>query len=127
MKLSCNLAYQLVHHGNVDFIVYDYLSEITMSLLTAARNKQPNLGYCPDFIQQAIGPVASEIKQRGIRIVSNAGGVNPHDCANALQDAFSKSGVSLNIAVVTGDDLMPQVTDVIAHYTSSICLWLYTA
>jgi hypothetical protein len=115
MKLSCNLAYQLVHHGNVDFIVYDYLSEITMSLLTAARNKQPNLGYCPDFIQQAIGPVASEIKQRGIRIVSNAGGVNPHDCANALQDAFSKSGVSLNIAVVTGDDLMPQKSSISSH------------
>ncbi|XP_062516688.1 uncharacterized protein LOC134192034 [Corticium candelabrum] len=103
-----NLGQQLVDHGDVHFIVYDYLSEITMSLLTAARNKQPNMGYCPDFVHQAVGPLASQIKTRGIRVVSNAGGVNPHACAKALSDAAMKQGVSFNVAVITGDDLMPQ-------------------
>ncbi|XP_063042684.1 uncharacterized protein LOC134437150 [Engraulis encrasicolus] len=101
-------APQLIHGGNIDFLVFDYLSEITMSLLTAAKAKVPNLGYAPDFVLSAIAPFIKDIHKKGIRVVSNAGGVNPLACAAALQEVAQKASLDLKIAVVTGDDLMPQ-------------------
>lgn len=56
---------QLIYHGDVDFIIYDYLSEITMSLLTAAQAKKPELGFAPDFVMDAIGPHLKQIKNKG--------------------------------------------------------------
>ncbi|XP_046362784.2 uncharacterized protein LOC124139613 isoform X1 [Haliotis rufescens] len=104
-------APQLIYGSKVDFIVFDYLSEITMSLLTAARRKAPNLGYAPDFVQVSMAPFIKDIKRKGIKIISNAGGVNPHGCAAALQEVCSKEDISLNIAVVDGDDLMSQLPE----------------
>ncbi|KAL4641796.1 hypothetical protein GN956_G10451 [Arapaima gigas] len=111
---TATAAPQLIYGGKLDFLVFDYLSEITMSLLTAAKTKAPNMGYAPDFVQ-VIAPFIKEIHRRGIRVVSNAGGVNPQACAVALGEAVQKAGVVLKIAVVTGDDLMDQkelLTDV---------------
>uniref|UniRef100_A0A3P9DTB2 Si:ch73-132f6.5 n=1 Tax=Maylandia zebra TaxID=106582 RepID=A0A3P9DTB2_9CICH len=98
---------QLIHSGKLDFLVFDYLSEITMSLLTAAKTKMPNLGYAPDFVQVALAPFINDIHRKGIRVVSNAGGVNPLACAEAIQEVTKKAGLELKVAVVTGDDLMP--------------------
>ena len=64
---------QLVYGGNIQYLVSDYLSEITMSLLVAARNKNPQLGFTPDFLE-SVAPHLAEIKRRGIRIVTNGGG-----------------------------------------------------
>uniref|UniRef100_A0A3B3YG29 Acyclic terpene utilisation N-terminal domain-containing protein n=2 Tax=Poecilia mexicana TaxID=48701 RepID=A0A3B3YG29_9TELE len=100
-------APQLIYGGQLDFLVFDYLSEITMSLLTAARTKTPNLGYAPDFVQVALAPFINDIHRKGIRVVSNAGGVNPLACAEAIQEVVKKAGLDLKVAVVTGDDLMP--------------------
>lgn len=97
---------QLVSGGNLDFLVFDYLSEITMSLLAAAKAKSPDLGYVPDFVQIAMAPFIKEIHKRGIRVVCNAGGVNPLGCAAALQEVVMKAKLDLKIAVVTGDDLI---------------------
>ncbi|KAF6714743.1 hypothetical protein FQA47_023466 [Oryzias melastigma] len=99
---------QLIFGGELDFLVFDYLSEITMSLLTAARTKAPNLGYAPDFVHAALAPFINDIHRKGIRIVSNAGGVNPLACAEAIQEVIKKAGLDLKVAVVTGDDLMPR-------------------
>ncbi|XP_036407688.1 uncharacterized protein LOC118793571 [Megalops cyprinoides] len=99
---------QLIYGGKLDFLVFDYLSEITMSLLTAAKAKVPNMGYAPDFVQVAISPFIKDIHKKGIRVVSNAGGVNPLACAAALQEVVQKADLNLKIAVVTGDDLMPE-------------------
>ncbi|XP_056225161.1 uncharacterized protein lratb.1 isoform X2 [Seriola aureovittata] len=98
---------QLIYSGKLDFLVFDYLSEITMSLLTAAKAKMPNQGYAPDFVQVALAPFINDIHRKGIRVVSNAGGVNPLACAEAIQEVIKKAGVDLKVAVVTGDDLMP--------------------
>lgn len=98
---------QLVYGGKLDFLVFDYLSEITMSLLTAAKTKMPNLGYAPDFVHVALAPFINDIHRKGIRVVSNAGGVNPLACAEAIQEVIKKAGLDLKVAVVTGDDLMP--------------------
>ncbi|KAK8748138.1 hypothetical protein OTU49_016330 [Cherax quadricarinatus] len=90
-------APQLIHNGKLDFLMFDYLSEITMSLLTAAHAKKPEFGYAPDFVLFAIGPHLNEIKRRGIRVLSNAGGINPEGCAIALRQAAGKSGVDLKV------------------------------
>ncbi|GCC19442.1 hypothetical protein chiPu_0018384 [Chiloscyllium punctatum] len=97
---------QLVFGGNLDFLVFDYLSEITMSLLAAAKTKSSNHGYVPDFVEVAMVPFIKDIHKRGIRVVCNAGGVNPHACATALQQVVKKADLDLKIGVVTGDDLM---------------------
>ncbi len=102
-------APQLVRSGQIDYLVFDYLAELTMSLLAGARLKKPELGYATDFVTVAMKQVLREVVDKGIRVVSNAGGVNPQGCADALAALAAEQGVSLKIAVVTGDDLMPQL------------------
>ncbi|GAB1604626.1 uncharacterized protein LOC115222636 isoform X1 [Argonauta hians] len=105
-------APQLIHHGNLDFLVFDYLSEITMSLLTAAKQKNPDMGYAPDFIHFSLAPYLKTIKEKKIRVVSNAGGINPLSCAETLKKLCKEAGVDMNIAVITGDDLMPKLKEI---------------
>jgi hypothetical protein len=104
-------AEQLVRRGEIDFLVFDYLAEITMSLLARARARKPELGYVPDFVE-AIAPLLPEIKKKGIRIVSNAGGINPQAAATALRRKAEEAGITLNIAVVTGDDLTSRADEI---------------
>jgi hypothetical protein len=104
-------AEQLVRHGDIDFLVFDYLAEITMSLLARARARKPELGYVPDFVD-AIAPLLREIKEKRIRLVSNAGGINPHAAAAALRRKAEDVGVTLEIAVVTGDDLSERADEI---------------
>ncbi|XP_063776579.1 uncharacterized protein LOC134920292 [Pseudophryne corroboree] len=99
---------QLLYGGKLDFLVFDYLSEITMSLLSAAKSKSPSLGFTPDFVHTAMAPYLKDLHKSGVRVISNAGGTNPLACAAAVQEIVKKSGLDLKIAVVTGDDLMAQ-------------------
>lgn len=100
-------APQLVRHGAVDFLVFDYLAELTMSILAAARGKNPELGYATDFVQVTMKTILRDVAARGIRVISNAGGVNPQACAAALRALAAEQGVELQVAVVTGDDVLP--------------------
>jgi hypothetical protein len=107
-------APQLVASGQIDYLVFDYLSELTMSILAGARLKKPELGYATDFVAVAMRSVLKDVVAKGIRVVSNAGGVNPHGCAAALAALAAEQGVGLKIAVVSGDDVMeliPQLRD----------------
>lgn len=100
-------APQLVARGNVDFLVFDYLAELTMSILAAARAKNPQLGYATDFVDVTMKSILREVAARRIRVISNAGGVNPQACAQALRALCAEQGVALKVAVVTGDDVLP--------------------
>lgn len=102
---------QLVLSGGIDYLVLDYLAEVTMSLLVRARAKAPELGYATDFVQHAMAPLLPEIAARGIRVVTNAGGVNPLACRDALQAAVDAAGLSLRVAAVLGDDVMDRIED----------------
>ncbi|PKU47431.1 hypothetical protein llap_2254 [Limosa lapponica baueri] len=104
----CMRVPQLLYGGKLDFLVFDYLSEITMSLLTAAKARSPVLGYTPDFVSAAMAPYIKDIHRKGVRVISNAGGINPLACAAALQEVAKKADVDLKIAVVAGDDLMSE-------------------
>jgi hypothetical protein len=96
---------QLLAGGKVDFIVYDYLAEITMSIMARARGKNPEVGYAVDFVSAAMKPNLVEIARQGVRVVSNAGGVNPQACAIALRAVIADLGLDLKVACILGDDL----------------------
>jgi len=98
----------LVHGGKLDYLVFDYLAEVTMSILASARMKDPQAGYATDFVE-VLAPLLGDIQRQGIRVISNAGGINPHACAAALQAACDKAHVPLKIAVLLGDDLHAQL------------------
>ena len=100
---------QLVRRGQVDYLVFDYLAELTMSILAAMRAKVPEAGYATDFVDVAMKSVIRDIAAKGIKVVSNAGGVNPAGCAAALGKLADEAGVKLKIAIVEGDDVLPHM------------------
>ena len=93
---------------DVQYLMMDYLAEVTMSLLARARMKAPDAGYPPDFVAY-LKPHLAELGRRRIKVVSNAGGVNPQGCKRALEAICAEQGLALRIAVVEGDDLMPML------------------
>jgi Acyclic terpene utilisation family protein AtuA len=92
----------------LDYVSIDYLAEITMSILQKQYARDPKTGYARDFVTQ-VEPLLEEILKRRIRIITNAGGVNPKGCAEALFDAARRLGVPLKVAVVSGDDLKGRI------------------
>jgi hypothetical protein len=101
---------QLLDGAEIDYLISDYLSEITMALLARARAKDPAAGYVPDAIR-VIAPRLKDIHARGIKVVTNAGALNPEACAAAFRVAAEEAGVPLTVAAVTGDDLMPRLAE----------------
>lgn len=99
---------QLLQVPRLQYLVYDYLAETTMSILARARAKDPALGYATDFVHAAMAPNLGAICARGVRVIANAGGLNPEACRDALAAVARKQGLAPRIAVVMGDDVMPQ-------------------
>jgi hypothetical protein len=106
---------QQVEGGQVDYLMLDYLAEVTMSILQKQKERDPNLGYARDFVG-AIESVLPAVTERGVKVVANAGGVNPPACAAAIRKLAGSAGVSdkVTVAVVTGDDLLGRLDDLIA-------------
>jgi hypothetical protein len=103
-------AAQLVRHGAIDYLVSDYLAEVTMSILAAQKLRNPQAGYATDFVG-VFAPLAKEIADRKIKVITNAGGVNPQACRDAVLKACAAAGVTLTVALVLGDDLQPRAEE----------------
>ena len=105
-------AEQLVSKGDIDYLVFDYLAEITMSILAAKRMRDPDEGLRQRLRQARHGGSGAADRAEGHQGVwPNAGGVNPLACKKALEEVLEQAGVSLKVAVVLGDDLMPRLDD----------------
>jgi len=104
------LRRQVMGELPIDYVSMDFLAEITMSILQKQLARDPSAGYARDFIKQ-VDPLLEVILDREIKIITNAGGVNPKACADALFDVASKRGLSLEVAVVGGDDIRSRLDE----------------
>lgn len=96
---------QLLAKGELDYLIFDYLAEGSMGIFGRMQSADPAGGYGTDFLTVHVGPYLSEIASQGIRVVANAGGVNPAGLAAALEDLIAEKGLELTVAYVAGDDL----------------------
>ena len=108
-----NAPVNQVKRGEIDYLVMDYLAEVTMSIMQKQRMRNENHGYARDFVN-VIEETLDEIKNKGVKVVSNAGGVNPKACKDAiLKLAKEKGYTGLKVAVVDGDDILPNLDEII--------------
>lgn len=103
---------QLLAEGDLDYIVYDYLAEITMSIMARARAKSADAGFAADFVSSALKRNLKEVARQEVKIISNAGGVNPRACAAAVRSLVADLGLNLTVAVVEGDDLLDRAAEI---------------
>lgn len=97
---------QLLDTKKVDYLVYDYLAEITMSIMARAKEADETKGYALDFVSSVLKPNLAQISEQGVKILANAGGVNPHACARAVEALIQDLNLELKVAVVLGDDVV---------------------
>ena len=105
---------QLISSGKIDFLCMDFLSEITMSLLYAAKMKKPEFGWVPDFVEYALGQGnLQELKSKNIKVVANAGGINVEGAIKAVREYCAKNGhPDVKVAGVIGDDLSAKMGEI---------------
>ncbi|MDT4969163.1 MAG: hypothetical protein QOJ64_3900 [Acidobacteriota bacterium] len=105
-----------VEGGPIDYLMLDYLAEVTMSIMQKQRARDPLAGYARDFVP-LMKQILPQCVARNIRVTANAGGVNVEGCANAVREAAGELGLSgkFKIGIVTGDDIMPRVDELLAR------------
>jgi hypothetical protein len=108
-------ARRQVEGGPIDYLVMDYLAEVTMAILQKQKAKKPDAGYATDFLVQ-MREVLPKCMERGVRIIANAGGVNPLACRAALEKLAAELGVAdkVKVGVVLGDDIFPDLDGILA-------------
>lgn len=105
-----------VEGGPIDYMMMDYLAEVTMSIMQKQRSRDPSLGYARDFVP-LMERLLPELVQQGVRVVSNAGGVNPQACAERVIEAARSQGLQgeVRVGVVSGDDVLDRLDELIAR------------
>jgi hypothetical protein len=106
-------AKEMVEGGPIDVLTGDWLAELTMLILARTRVKRPNGGYARTFVTQ-MEQVMGTCLDKGIKVVTNAGGLDPDGCAEAVAELANKLGLRPKIAYVAGDDLMPRMEELLA-------------
>ena len=107
---------RLVEGGPLDYLMMDYLAEVTMSILQKQKERDPNTGYARDVVPLLRG-ILPRLLERGIRVTTNAGGVNPIACAEAIAEAARALFLEgrFTIGVVTGDDILPRLDELLGR------------
>jgi hypothetical protein len=105
---------QQVENGPIDYLMLDYLAEVTMSIMQKQRSRKPELGYARDFVP-LMGEILPAVVERGIRVIANAGGVNPAGCRDAVLEEARRVGLGgrARIGVVTGDDILERLPELL--------------
>jgi hypothetical protein len=103
-----------VRRGPIDYLTLDYLAEITMSILQKQRSRDPKAGYARDFVDM-IADVLPDLIARRVRVIANAGGVNPAACRDAVLAIAKRQGIDVKVATVAGDDIMGRLDDLFAR------------
>jgi hypothetical protein len=105
-----------VRGGPIDYLMMDYLAEVTMSIMQKQRSRDPAAGYARDFVP-LMERILPDLVSRGIRVTSNAGGVNPRGCADAVLDVARRLGLGgrLRVGLVSGDDILPRLDELLAR------------
>jgi len=111
---SLEAPVEQVRRGPLDYLTLDYLAEVTMSILQKQRARDPKLGYARDFVDM-IARVLPDLKERRIRVIANAGGVNPKACCDAVLEVAKRQGIAVRVAVVAGDDIIGRLDDFLAR------------
>src|SRR5688572_3757690 len=106
-------AKQMVEGGPIDVLTGDYLAELTMSILWRTRQRDPDKGYASTFVTQ-MEQVLGTCLERGIKVVANAGGINPAGLAERIAKLSADLGLTPRIAFVDGDDLLPRLEELMA-------------
>lgn len=102
---------QLLAHGSLDYLVFDYLAEGSMGIFGRMQAADPAAGFGTDFLTVHVGPYLQDIAAQGVKVVANAGGVNPAGLAAALEALIAEQGLSLTVAYVEGDDLRGSIEE----------------
>jgi hypothetical protein len=102
--------------GPIDYLVLDYVAEVTMSIMQKQRARDPSQGYARDFVT-LMERILPDLVQKKVRVISNAGGVNPRACAEAVVQVARRLGFGgkLKVGLVTGDDILPRLDELIAR------------
>lgn len=110
---SIDAPVRLVEEGPVDYLTLDYLAEVTMSILQKKKRRDPHSGYAADFVD-LVRRILPTLRAKAIRVVTNAGGVNPDACRSALVDVARERGAKgLRVGTVTGDDILGRLDELI--------------
>ena len=113
---SSQAPIDLVLHSDIDYLTMDYLAEVTLSIMQKQKNKNPKAGYAQDFIL-FLDKTLKTIKKKNIKIVTNAGGVNPYECREQILKLAKKLEVEIKIAVISGDDIFPELKNMVENGT----------
>jgi hypothetical protein len=111
---SLEAPVEQVRRGPIDYLTLDYLAEVTMSVLQKQRARDPKAGYARDFVEM-IARVLPDLKERRVRVVANAGGINPLGCKDAVLEAAARQGIPVKVATVMGDNILPHLDDLLAR------------
>ncbi|MEE9161334.1 MAG: acyclic terpene utilization AtuA family protein [Candidatus Neomarinimicrobiota bacterium] len=112
---SVDAPVELVTGGPLDYLTLDYLAEVTMSIMQRQKRRDPQRGYAADFVE-LLRRVLPFCRDKGVRIIANAGGVNPAACLAACRDVVSELGLEgLRFGLVSGDDILPRLPDLMAQ------------
>jgi len=102
---------RLVKEGPLDYLALDYLAEVTMSIMQKLKGRNPNAGYATDFVQM-LDRTLPDIHEKGIKVIANAGGVNPDACLEAVLELARKKGIKgLKVGVIDGDDILTRIPE----------------
>jgi len=107
---SIDAPVRLAKDGPLDYLTLDYLAEVTLSIMQRQKLKNPNTGYARDFLD-LVERILPEISDKGVKVITNAGGVNPQSCRSELIQLAKNSGKEIKIGVIQGDDIFPTLAE----------------